>query len=558
MGKKRLMNRKKSFAVNGGGSVTDCIDFIESSLKDLGIDRKLILKTVLLAEEMIALLIKHGTPDAKIHVRVKRLAGDAAVTLSCEGAEFDPYSYNGGSESLDEMEDEEAQTAIRSILLRSQGEMLKITHRNGTNRVRITAGQAERSMLIATVVALILGLIAGALLKFVIPQNVSGYISDNILVTVKDMFMSALKIVISPVVFFSLVTCVSQFKNIAELGKIGAKVMGTYFLTTAIAVMLAIGLFFAIKPGTEGFAMGLDTAAQTVDVDTEVDTSIIVMIKNIVPSNFIEPFLNSDTLQLIFLAVLCGIAVGAIGEYSETLKNIFEALNSLFLKITTIISGFIPLAVFCSVALMFYSMGGSSFVSVMGMGGTHILCIMCMLVVYGLIALILGRANPLKFYRKNREGMMTSFLLGSSAAAIPVNIRICTEKLGISPKVCNFSIPLGATVNMDGTSIFLAMSGLFLARAYSVEVTPSMLVTLVITIIMLSIGAPGVPGSSLLCLSVILNGLGVPVESIGLVIGIYPLMNMFNTMSNTTGDVTTALIVARSEKLLDRKKLNER
>ena len=200
---------------------------------------------------------------------------------------------------------------------------------------------------------------------------------------------------------------------------------------------------------------------------------------------------------------------------------------------------------------MMFDLGGASFLSVLGYAGTQVLTIACMLAVYGLLILVLGRLNPLTFFRKNREGMLTSFTLSSSSAAMPTNMRTCTEKLGISSKVCSFSIPLGATVNMDGTCIFLVTAGLFLARAYGVAISGSALVSLAVTITLLSLGCPGVPGASLVCLGVILESLDVPIEAIGLVMGIYPILDMFNTMSNTTGDVAASLIVARSEGLLD-------
>ena len=166
--------------------------------------------------------------------------------------------------------------------------------------------------------------------------------------------------------------------------------------------------------------------------------------------------------------------------------------------------------------------------------------------------------NPITFFKKNREGMLTSFTLSSSSAAMPTNMRICTDSLGISPKVCNFSIPLGATVNMDGTCIFLTITGLFLARAYGVTVPQSAMVSLAITIILLSLGCPGIPGASIVCLCVILANLGVPIEAIGLIMGINPFLQMANTMSNTTGDIAASLIVARSEGLLDLETYNSR
>ena len=180
---------------------------------------------------------------------------------------------------------------------------------------------------------------------------------------------------------------------------------------------------------------------------------------------------------------------------------------------------------------MIAEMGGATIVPVLGMFGLHTLCIFCMLAVYGLMIFLLARLNPFRFYKKNRGAMLTSFSLMSSSAAMPTNMKTCTEQFGISPKICSFSIPLGATVNMDGTCISLTVSSLFLARAYGIELTGGMLLSLAVTNILLSLGAPGVPGVGLICLSVALNSIGVPIEAIALVMGIYPIINMLNTMS---------------------------
>lgn len=449
------------------------------------------------------------------------------------------------------MEDEEAEQAIRGILLKSQGDKLKISHRNGVNRIRILAGRSSQQMVIHTTIALLTGLFCGLLMKFVFPPAFSNGLETYLLDPIKTMFLNALKIVIGPVIFFSIVSCISQFKDLSELGRIGAKVMGTYMITTVIAVLLSFGISMVFQPGAFGFALALEENMEAVSVNLNMDTSLLHTIINIVPSNFLSPFLESDTLQIIFLAVICGASVGLIGEHTATLQEFFESCNSLFLTITTILSRLIPLVVFCSVAVMIENMGRASLVSIFGYSGVDLFAIFCMMLIYGLMVLILGRLNPITFFKKNREGMLTSFTLSSSSAAMPTNMRICRDLLGISPKVCNFSIPLGATVNMDGTCIFLTITGLFLARAYGVAVPDSVLLPLAITIILLSLGCPGIPGASIVCLCVILANLGVPIEAIGLIMGINPFLQMVNTMSNTTGDIAASLIVARSEGLLD-------
>ena len=413
-------------------------------------------------------------------------------------------------------------------------------------------------MLLQTSAALLMGVLCGLLMKFVFPDVLSDGLKTYLLDPVRIMFMNALKIVIGPVIFFSIVSCITQFKDLSELGRIGAKVMAVYMITTVISVLLAFGIFSVFKPGSFGFALSFGGNTEAVSLDLNMDTSLLHMIINIVPSNFLSPFLESDTLQIIFLAVLCGAAVGLIGEHTATLQEFFDSCNSLFLTITAIIARLIPLVVFCSVAVMIEGMERASLVSILGYAGVDLFALCCMMLIYGLMVLILGRLNPITFFKKNREGMLTSFTLSSSSAAMPTNMKICKDLLGISPKVCNFSIPLGATVNMDGTCIFLTITGLFLARAYGVTVPDSIMVPLAITIILLSLGCPGIPGASMVCLCVVLADLGVPIEAIGLIMGINPFLQMANTMSNTTGDMAASLIVARSEGLLNLETYNRR
>ena len=553
----RFINRKEQFDAGSRDSITKGVQFIEDTLKSIGIDSKLIMKTLLTSEEVLDQFIQHAKEGSGISIRVRRSFGDAEVYINCAGTEFDPGSIGTSESDLDQLDDDDARRAIQSIILKAQGERLKFSYKNGINRVRIQTGQNGRSMLVNTIIAMIAGGLFGVLLSFVFPQVITDICCTYLLNPFKTMFMNALNIIIAPVVFFSIVTCVSQFKDISELGRVGAKVMGMYMFTTLIAVTIAVCAFLIIRPGEYGFALSLEDMSQTISVDTDVDTSLLHTIVSIVPNNFVRPFLEADTLQIIFLALICGIAVGMIGQYSHILQGFFEACNSLFLTITTMIARFIPLVVFCSVALMIVELGGTSFLSVLGMAGTVIITMLCMMIIYGLLVLVMGHLNPLTFFKKNREGMLTSFTLCSSSAAMPVNMKTCTDKLGISHKICSFSIPLGATINMDGACIFLTIGGLFLARAYAIEISPTMMASLIVTIILLSLGAPGVPGSGLVCLGVVLAALGVPIEAIGIVMAIDPILDMFSTMSNTTGDVAATLIVAKKEKLLDLQKFNE-
>ena len=551
----RFINKKASFSVKDSGCITKCMQFIETELDAAGVDPRLAIRAQLLSEEMTAALLENNdSKGGDIRVQILKRFGDTSITISAKGSEFEIFGNEDGVSA--DMGDEEAQDALRSIILRSFSERLKYSHKNGINSVRIMTGQSEMSTMKLTLGALALGILFGLILKLAMPEAACVAICDYLLSPVSTMFMNALKIVIAPVVFFSIVSCISGFGDLSELGRIGAKVMGMYLLTTVIAVLMSYGVTVLISPGTLGAGLAM-AGTGSVDVSTDVDTSLLHTIINIVPSNFVKPFLEADTLQLIFLAIVVGIAVGKIGKYTPVLSSLFEACNSLFLTMTTMIARFIPLAVFCSVSLMLVNLGGSSFLSMFSYFITNVTAVFIMLLIYGLLVLLLGRVSPVTFFRKNREGILTSFTLCSSSAAMPTNLKTCTDKLGISPKVCNFSIPLGATINMDGTCIGLVVSGLYLAKMFGVTVTPSMMAPLVLTIILLSLGCPGVPGAGLGCLGIVLNQLGVPVGAMGLVIAIDPIRDMFDTMSNTTGDVACALITASREGLLDKEIFND-
>ena len=551
MSQSPFLVKKKTFKASDKGVLSDCLGYIEGELKSLKISKKLAIRAVLISEEMISEFIKHGSENSSITISVKHIIGDTRISITSEGTEFDPYSQLGMGLDLgkEDVTDEQSHEAIRSILLKSMGEKLRYSHRKGVNTAKIIVGQSEKSMLYATVIALVLGIIFGLLMKFVFPEGVSSGISAYVLEPAKTIFMNALKIIVGPVVFFSIVSCFSQFKDLSELGKIGAKVMATYLITTLIAVALGFTMALAFKPGEVGFALSL-TGIEVAET-AQVQTSVSSMITDIVPSNLLTPFLEGNTLQIIFLSALVGIAVGKVGEHARLLKDSIEALNSLFLTITSLITKFTPVAVFASIALLFADMDSEAITALMSYIRVFIFALFLMMCIYGLMVLVLGRLNPFRFYLNNREGMLTRFSLLSSSAAMPTNLRVCTDKMGVSPKVANFSIPLGATINMDGGCIFMAVSAIFIARAYAVDIPTSAFISLAITIILLSLSAPGIPGAGIINIGIVLTTIGVPIEGMALLLGIFPILDMFITMNNTTGDVAASVIVAKSEKLLD-------
>ena len=536
-------------------------EFVQKGLEEYGLEAKAVIKGTLVAEEAIASLVAHAEKNGTLRVNVRKFAGSVTVEMSAPGSD---YSLTDAMTEADVILDsdvgEEMLESIRNIILTSLADGLKFSHKNGYNNIRITIERNRRRFLYLTLAALIAGTLVGVVLSLAGPDAVNGALNGYILTPVKTMYINALKIIVAPVVFFSIVTCISGFSDLNELGRIGGRTTLMYLFTTLIAVAVGAGSYYLFRPGTDGGAAAAAAAASgpAAPSGEDVELSAIDMIVDIVPSNFVKPFLENNMAQLIFLAVLCGIAVGMIGKYSEVLIQIFEALNELFMKITAMIIRLMPVAVFCSMSSMVIDLGVKTILSIFGMFATFLFGLACMLIIYIILMILIGRLDPRPFIRKYAPVMLQIFSMASSNASIPLNMEVCDKKLGVSSKVYSLSIPLGATLNMDGTCVQLMVFALALAKVYGVTVTGSALLMMAFTVVILSMGAPGIPGAGVICLSVLLEQLGVPTEAVGLVMGIGPLIGMFLCMCNCTGDTVITTIVAKSVGELDVEKYNSR
>ena len=432
---------------------------------------------------------------------------------------------------------------------------LKYQHRYGRNIVHLTVEHHTKSLYL-TLGALIAAILLGIIMSAALPGKWNTALDLNLLTPVKTLYMNALKMIAAPVVFFSIISCISQLGSPSEFGRIGGKILALYLITSIIAAVLGIIVFGIFRPGDPALASSFIGAEVSVPTQS-LNLSLKDIIVGIVPTNFIGPFIEGNMLQLLFEAILCGIAAGLIGERSRVLKELFEACNELFLRITGIIMKVTPLAVFCSILSLVLKTGISSLLSLLGIMGTFLFGLVCMMLVYFLI-LFLVKLNPLSFFKKYFPVMLEVFSIASSNAAIPINMDACRDRLGVSPKIYRMSIPLGATLNMDGTCILLGVQTLALAKICGVSASAGMLVSLAATIVILSLGAPGVPGSGVILTSFLLTQLNVPVESVTLVIGIGPIIGMFICMSNCLGDAVVTTVVAKNEGQIDLNILNSK
>ncbi len=398
-------------------------------------------------------------------------------------------------------------------------------------------------------IALLLGSITG-IIVFQFPNGTfkDAFLINGVFQLVGQLFLRGIMMLVVPLVFISLANGAASMGDIKKLGRVGGKTVAFYLSTTAISVAIALVLGYFIKPGS-----GLDlTAVKAVKTTIAVKTPLVQTLYEMVPSNPILAMSEGNMLQIIVVAVLTGIGLSLLGKKGQPLINLLESLNDLIMKLVEIVMTFAPIGVFGLIAKTFATVGYVAMLPLM----KYILTIYLGL----LLISILGYASLLKsftglsikkFYKKFFPVMSVAFSTASSNATVPVNMDTCEKELGVSKGIAAFTIPLGATVNMNGTAIMQGVATFFVAQAYGIPVTLNMMLTVVLTSTIASVGTAGVPGASIIMLSMVFQAVGLPLEGIGLIMGVDRLVDMGRTVVNITGDAICTVIIAKQEGELD-------
>ena len=405
-------------------------------------------------------------------------------------------------------------------------------------------------------IALLIGALFGVVIHYWIP---SGYIKDTVIVegvlyVVGQGFIRLMQMLVVPLVFCSLICGSMAIGDTKTLGKVGVKTIGFYLVTTALAVCVALGSALLINPGR-----GLDMDAVqkgTVSSTTEA-TSLVDTLLNIIPKNPVQSMANGDMLPIIVFALFVGIMLAKLGTRGSVVANFFSQFNDVMMEMTMAIMKIAPIGVFCLIARTFATVGFSAFAPMLKYMGnvTLALAIQC-LVVYQILLFVFTRLNPFKFIKKFLPVMGFAFSTATSNATIPMSIDTLSKKMGVSKQISSFTIPLGATINMDGTSIMQGVAVVFIAQAYGIPLTMGNLATVVVTATLASIGTAGVPSVGLVTLAMVLNSVGLPTEGIALIMGIDRILDMIRTAVNITGDAVCTTIVCHQEGSLNREVFN--
>ncbi len=428
----------------------------------------------------------------------------------------------------------------------------------------------RKNLVVQIIVAFILGLVVGIGL-WLSGVNVSGYVS--IVSPFGSILVAMLKMVVVPVIFFSLISGAASLPT-GDFGKIGIKVIVWYFITSLLAAIIGSILATIVNPGS-GNLLAWQQVASTTQASNVIETSTGSALAGVLLSMFKNPFealSNGNFLAIIVFAIAFGLALKLTLDNPKTKLKTKENVNNLLDLISAIQKGifkivdwvlaYSPIGVFALTSCNFANYGSALFGPYVSLTGGVILGVIFMVVVvYPILLFVITKKNPFKFYRAIQEAPLTAFVTRSSAATLPVSMKVAEDDLGVDSGLASFALPLGATINMDGVCVHLPFFAVLAANMFGVPLGFSGLAILVLTTVLASIGAGGVPGGSLMLLFIILKNMGLDPSQIaiivGLAVGINPILDMFETMNNVTGDIVCTFVVGNNSKLIGKPKKEE-
>ncbi len=415
-------------------------------------------------------------------------------------------------------------------------------------------------MSVSVTMKVLLGMALGIVVGLVI--NLTGmnalgswanaYLIEGLFSAVGQMFVNALKMLVVPLVFFSLVCGVCGIGDVKLLGRIGSKAFLLYLLTTAIAIASAIII-------ASGFGIGEGmNATSEANFSGRESPPLTDVIVSIIPSNPINAMAKGDMLPVIFFSILFGVSILMVGKKAESVSDFVEKLNEVMMKMVALVMAVAPYAVFCLIARAIANLGMELLGQLLG----YVLVLIGVLMFHLFITLqvvlkLFSGLSPLTFVRKIRNAQVFAFSTSSSNATIPITLRTVTERMGVRNSVASFTVPFGATINMDGTAIMQGVATVFIANIYNVDLGMGGYLTVILMSVLASIGTAGVPGVGLIMLSMVFAQVGLPIEGIGLILGVDRLLDMIRTAVNISGDAVVSVVVANSEGQVDKDVYND-
>ena len=535
------MSYNEEFSIKND-DIGKCMDFIEDALTKYKLKKRDLLEALLISEEVLIQLSEKAEEDSTVQVTINRWLGVPRIKFISSGEPIDLGDQSIGV-SLNELDNTE--NSIRNMMLHSFADSIRYKHAKSKNYVTIITGIPERELANQTIIALISSVLLGSLFRILLPESFNQSLINNFLGPIETLFISSLTFIASPAIFVSITCAILRFDGFSELNRSGKRIIFSYAITSCIAIFVGVLVFQILKPGTVGIL------PSKIGESSIGNLTILQVITDAIPSNIVAPFITGNSLQLIVAALVIGLALNLSTKKVSGLKGILSELDIVCGNVATIIMKTVPFVVFCSTTRVFLLASMNVYVAIGHLILALLTGLLIMFICYCLFLIIKIRINPILFLRKFIPIMKDIFLKGSSLAAIPLTMRFCKRQLGIPQNVSSFVIPLGATINMDGTCVCLSILTLFFARIYGITLSISDISILLFMIFILSLGAPIAPGTIILCMATLFNQMGLSLEGISFLIGLNFILEMLLGMINSMGDVVIALTVAKQEGTLN-------
>ena len=392
-----------------------------------------------------------------------------------------------------------------------------------------------------------IGLILGLFFGVYLPQHV------DIVKPIGTVFLRLIKMVIVPLLFFSLLSGITGMRDPSSIGRVARKSVFAYFGTTCFAVVFGLSVAHIMKPG---YGVVLDLGSVPESNFRESSFDIINFLIEIVPSNIFVAFADSNILQVVFFSIFTGVIINSMGSVADPLREFIQSAAKLVLKMIAIIVELSPYAAFALTAWVVGTQGLDIMVSLGKLVGAIVIAYILQYLIFGLFIIVFCRLSPLPFYKKSIEYQMIAISTGSSKASLATTMQVCRQRLGVSETSTSFVLPLGASINMDGLAIKLGLSVIFFAQIMGIELSLSDYMIIILTGTLGSIGGAGIPGSFIIMLPIMLTSVGLPIEGVALLVGVDRVLDLLSTAINITGDATITLVVDSTEGTLDRDMYN--
>ena len=547
-----MLFNDKSGVITGGliivvlsnSTFTETMGWLEQELSRAKISQKEILTAQLLLEETFLRLSKGaGNPaDFSVTVTLHRRFGDISMRLESLGEQYNP---------LVEMTEvnEEKEDAYGLAILKAHREEVGYSRKNGKNLVSIRIHKSASKDFRNTVIGIALGIVCGILLKETVSADALEQINVTLAGSALRMFMNALSMTIGPMIFISVIAGITHMSNATDVGRIGGKLIMLSLVKLFVCTVL--GVVFGLLFFSDGLS-GLAAAVPQQDMDVKPGLSLLDMITGIIPANLIQPFATGNVLQMLFLACFFGIIVNRAGERANVVKELIEFFNFFFMDVMNVVVKFIPFVVFCSMVQLMLTTGTDALLSLGIVLAANAFGMALIVLASGLFVTLAGKISPVPFLRKALTFAPIPFSLNSSNACIPMTLKFCAEKLGVDSRLAMFSIPVGLQFNMNGSSFYTAMIAVLMARSLGVGLNLNTLVTLTVSTFLVSVTMAGCPGSAIIGLSTVFEAVGIPTAAVALFLPIDSPAGMFRTVGNVTSDVASTMMLACSEKKVDK------